>query len=97
MASNRLQSTTGRGTYVFGWFNDAGDRGFTKMGKQLNRMAKHGPDPFRQPLKGAAKTLKRSDLGDVPTGIYNTIRRHPYSAIVIGTAAVYLVQRMRQR
>ena len=97
MATNPLQTKVDRGTYIFGWFNDAGDRGFTAMGKQLHRMAKNSPTQLRRPLKDAAKTLKRSDLTDVPGGLYNTIRRHPYGAIAVGTAAVYLIQRLRRR
>ncbi len=97
MPNKPMQATVDRGTYIFGWFNDAGDRGFTAMGKQLDRMAKHSPGTLKRQLKGASKTLKRSDLSDVPAGIYNTVRRHPYGTILAGTAALYLIQRLRER
>jgi hypothetical protein len=96
MANSTLLRTAGGGTYIFGWVNEAGDRGFTAMGKQLDRVAKTGPRQLKRPLRDAAKTLKRSDLTDVPGGIYQTIRRHPYGAILAGTAMVYLVSRWRR-
>ena len=91
-----LESARDRGTYFFGWVNDAGDRGFTAMGKQLGKMAKRSPDPLKRQLKGAAKTLKRSDLSDLPSGFGQFVRRHPYATALVGTAAIYLMQRWRQ-
>jgi hypothetical protein len=97
MRARTLTRTLDTGTYIFGWFNDAGDRGFTAMGKQLDRMARRSPGGLRRQLKGAAKTLKRSDLSDLPAGIASTVRRHPYGTIFAGTAALYLIQRWRRR
>lgn len=97
MAKGTLERTMGGGTYIFGWFNDAGDRGFTAMGKQLDRMAKRSPGQFKRQLKGASKALKKSDPSDIPTGVAGLVRRHPYGTALAGTAALYLIQRWRQR
>lgn len=96
MGSGTLERTFDRGTYIFGWVNDAGDRGFTAMGKQLGRIAKQSPSHVKRPLKSAAKTLKKSDPSDVPAGVLNFFRRHPYGTILGGTAALYLIQRWRR-
>jgi hypothetical protein len=97
MVNSNLLRAAGKGVYIFGWVNDAGDRGFTAMGEGIERLAKMSSGDMRRQLKGAAKTLKRSDLSDVPAGIYNTIRRHPVGTLLAGTAAIYLIQRMRRR
>jgi hypothetical protein len=97
MATSNMLRAAGRGMYIFGWVNDAGDRGFSAMGEGLSRLAKMSSGDTRRQLKSAAKTLKRSDLSDVPAGIYQTARRHPFGTILATTAAIYLIQRWRRR
>ena len=97
MPRSTLQRTVNRGGYVVEWFNDAGDRGFSAVGKQFDRAARRSPRPVAKRLKSASRTLKRSDFSDVPVGVARAARMHPYRTLLIGAAAVYLVQRWWQR